>query len=144
MAEFILKDMARRARMADRLLIASAATSDEEVWDGVGSPVYAPARKELARHGLDCGGKTARLMRRADYEHYDMLIGMDHMNLRAMQRICGGDPDGKLSLLLDYTDRPGREIPDPWYTRDFAAAYRAIEEGCRGLMRYLAESGAGR
>ena len=136
MAEFVMKDLVQKAGLEERFLIASAATSDEEVWRGCGSPVYPPARKELERHGLSCEGKRARQMTRADYNAYDLLIGMEGMNLRYMKQICGGDPQGKMSLLLDHTDHPG-DIDDPWYTRDFAGVYRQILEGCRGLLAEL-------
>ncbi len=133
MAEFVMKDLVQKAGLADRFQIASAATSDEEVWRGYGSPVYPPARKELERHGLSCEGKRARQMTRADYDAYDLLIGMEGINLRYMKQICGGDPQGKMSLLLDHTGHPG-DIDDPWYTRDFAGVYRQISEGCRALL----------
>lgn len=132
MAEFVLKDMTARAGLADAFEIASAGTSDEELHN----PVYPPARQILAQHGIDCTGKTARQLQRSDYGRFDLLIGMDRANLRGMQRICGGDPDGKMHLLLDYTDRPG-DVADPWFTRNFEATWRDVNEGCAGLMRSL-------
>ena len=132
MAEFVMKDMVKKAGRAAQFEIASAATSTEEI----GNPVYPPAKMILAEHGIDCAGKRARQLARRDYEDYDMLIGMDAANLRNMGRICGGDPDGKLSLLMDYTPHPG-DVADPWYTRDFQATWRDIEEGCRGLLDKL-------
>ena len=132
MAEFYMKDLVRREGCADRFEIASAATSNEER----GNPVYPPARRKLMEHGIDPSGKTARQMTRADYEHYDLLICMDASNLRNMERICGGDPDGKMKMLLDYTDRPG-SVADPWYTGDFEATWRDVEAGCTGLFRAL-------
>ncbi|MBQ4051919.1 MAG: low molecular weight phosphotyrosine protein phosphatase [Oscillospiraceae bacterium] len=134
MAEFVLKKMVREAGLDYE--IASAATSDEEH----GNPVYPPARQVMARHGIDCSGKFARQLTRADYEKYNLLIGMDRSNLRNMQRICGGDPEGKMSLLMDYTDRPG-DVADPWYTGDFGIAWRDVNDGCRGLLQYLTEKG---
>ncbi|MBQ1251112.1 MAG: low molecular weight phosphotyrosine protein phosphatase [Clostridia bacterium] len=134
MAEFYMKDLVRREGCADRFEIASAATSNEER----GNPVYPPARRKLMEHGIDPSGKTARQMTRADYEHYDLLICMDASNLRNMERICGGDPDGKMKMLLDYTDRPG-SVADPWYTGDFEATWRDVEAGCTGLFRALTE-----
>ena len=134
MAEFYMKDLVRREGCADRFEIASAATSDEER----GNPVYPPARRKMAEHGIDCSGKTARRMTKADYDHYDLLICMDHSNLRNMERIYGGDPDGKMRMLLDYTDRPG-SVADPWYTGDFEATWRDVEDGCTGLFRSLTE-----
>ena len=134
MAEFYMKDLVRREGCADRFEIASAATSNEER----GNPVYPPARRKLMEHGIDPSGKTARQMTRADYEHYDLLICMDASNLRNMERICGGDPNGKMKMLLDYTDRPG-SVADPWYTGDFEATWRDVEAGCTGLFRALTE-----
>ena len=132
MAEFVLKDMVKQEGREKDFLIESAATSTEEI----GNSVYPPARKKLAEHGIGCEGKTARQMRASDYRRFDLLIGMDRANLRNMQRICGGDPDGKIHLLLDYTDRPG-DVADPWYTGDFDATWRDVEEGCRGLLNTI-------
>ena len=122
MAEFILKDMAEKRGVSDRFEIASAATSAEEL----GNPVYPPARAELARHGISCKGKTARRMTRADYAHSDYLIAMEQYNIRNMLRLLGGDPDGKVRRLLDFTDRP-RDIADPWYSGDFETANKLLE-----------------
>ena len=133
MAEFVMKDMVRKAGVQDLFEIASAATSREEI----GNPVYPPARKKLAEHGIACAGHHARQMTRADYEYYDMIICMEHYNIRNIYRITGGDPDNKISLLLDYTDRAGDEVADPWYTRNFDEAWRDITEGCEGLLRTL-------
>ena len=132
MAEFVMKDVVKKAGLADQFSIASAATSTEEI----GNPVYPPARRMLAKHGIDCAGKTARQMTRQDYQRYDLLIGMDGANLRNMRRICGGDPEDKLRLLLEYTDRPG-DVADPWYTGDFESTWRDVDEGCRGLLAAL-------
>ena len=132
MAEFVMKDMVKKAGKESLFAIASAATSTDEI----GNPVYPPARRKLREHGIDCAGKTARQLRRSDYDEYDLLIGMDSANLRNMQRICGGDPEGKLHLMLDFTDRPG-DVADPWYTGDFDATWRDVNDGCAGLMRYL-------
>ena len=132
MAEFVLKDMVRRRGLADRFEIASAATSREEI----GNPVYPPARRKLAEHGIGCEGKTARRIRREDYDRFDLIIGMDRANMRNMERAFGGDPEGKLKMMMDYTDRPG-EVADPWYTRDFEATWVDLLEGCRGLLKTL-------
>ena len=132
MAEFVMKALARQAGLADEFEIASAATSFEEI----GNPVYPPARRELAAHGISCAGKTARHLEKEDYSHYDLLIGMEEVNLRNMKRICGGDPRGKMALLRDYTAHPG-DIDDPWYTGRFSEVYAQIEEGCRGLLLRL-------
>ncbi|MDY3281308.1 low molecular weight protein-tyrosine-phosphatase [Dysosmobacter sp.] len=132
MAEFVMKDLVKKAGLEKEFHIESAATSTEEI----GNPVYPPACRKLAEHGIGCAGKTARQLRREDYGRYDWLIGMDRGNLREMGRICGGDPDGKLRLLLDFTDRPG-QVADPWYTGDFDATWRDVEEGCRGLLEAI-------
>ena len=132
MAEFVMKDLVRKAGLEKAFAIASAATSTEEL----GNPVYPPARRKMAEHGIDCTGKTARQMNRRDYAEYDLLVGMDSWNMRNMRRICGGDPDGKLRLLLDYTDRPG-DVADPWYTGDFEATWQDVNAGCRGILRDL-------
>ena len=132
MAEFVMKALVQEQGLSYCYEIASAATSTEEL----GNPVYPPARQMLAAHGISCAGKTARQMTKQDYAYYDLLIGMDHANLRNMRRICGGDPDGKLHLLLDYTNRPG-EVADPWYTDDFQATWEDVTEGCQGLLKTL-------
>ena len=137
MAEFVMKELVRKASVADRFVIESAATSSEEIWRGQGNPVYPPTRRELLSHGIDPGDKRARQTVRADYARWDYLIGMDRENMRGMRRIYGGDPEGKLSLLLDYTERPGQEVADPWYTGNFAATWRDVSEGCSGLLAYL-------
>lgn len=134
MAEFVMKDLVKQAALEDRFQIASAATSTEEI----GNPVYPPARRKLAEHGITCAGKTARQLTKADYAQYDLLIGMDRANIRNMNRIFGGDPDGKLRLLMEYGGRPG-EVADPWYTGDFEAAWQDILDGCGGLLQAVRE-----
>lgn len=132
MAEFIFKDLAAKAGRGAEFEAASAGTSSEEY----GNPVYPPARRKLAEHGIACAGKTARQLTRADYDRYDLLIGMESRHLSAMRRIYGGDPAGKMHRLLDYTARPA-DIADPWYTGDFDAAWNDIESGCRALLGQL-------
>jgi len=132
MAEFVMKDLVRKAGLEADFMIASAATSTEEI----GNSVYPPARRKLAEHGIGCQGKTARQMTRADYQRYDLLIGMDTWNIRNMRNICGGDPDNKIKKLLDYTQRPG-DVADPWYTGDFEATWRDVLEGCQQLLEVL-------
>ena len=132
MAEFVMKALVRDAGRERDFFIDSAATSTEEL----GNPVYPPARKKLAEHGIGCAGKTARQLRRSDYDDYDLLIGMDAENLRNMHRRFGGDPAGKFSLLMDYTDRP-RPVADPWYTDDFETTWRDVSEGCAALLEHL-------
>lgn len=134
MAEFIMKDMVKKAGLADRFEIASAATSREEL----GNPVYPPARQKLAQHGIGCKGKAARQLTAEDYGYYDLLIGMEEANLRNMRRICGGDPEGKMHLILEDTTHPG-DVADPWYTGDFDTAWRDIEDGCRALLARLTQ-----
>ncbi len=132
MAEYYMRDLVARSGLADRFEIASAATSTEEIGNGV----YPPARRKLAEHGISCAGHAARQLTRRDYERWDLLIGMDSANIRTMTRICGGDPQGKIFRLLDFTDRPG-DVADPWYTGDFEATWRDVDEGCRGLLTRL-------
>ena len=133
MAEFIFKDMLRKKGIEAELTVASSATSSEEIWGDVGNPVYPPARAELAKHGIGCDGKRAVQLKREDYEKYDLFVGMDSANIRNMHRIFGGDPDGKIRKLMDYTSRPG-DVADPWYSDRFDIAYRDIYEGCEGLL----------
>ena len=130
MAEYVMKDMVKKAGLEDRFEIASAATSYEEI----GSSVYPPARRELQRHGIGCAGHAARRMDRADYEYYDLLVGMETVNLRNMQRICGGDPEGKIRLLLSFAGKR-QDIDDPWYTGRFTEVYGQIVEGCAAMLR---------
>ena len=130
MAEFVMKDLVEKAGLEKNFHIGSAATSTEEI----GNPVYPPARRKLAEHGISCGGHAARQLTWSDYGAYDLLTGMDRANLRNMERICGGDPDGKIHLLLEYADRPGQEVADPWYTGDFEATWQDVLAGCTGLL----------
>ena len=132
MAEYIMKHMVEERGLSDDFHIASAATSTEEL----GNPVYPPARRKLAEHGIACNGHSARQLTRSDYNKYDLLIGMDSYNIRNMQRMCGGDPEGKIHLLLDYTNRPG-DVADPWYTGNFDATWRDCTEGCEALLQTL-------
>ncbi len=135
MAEYIMKDLVKKRGLEERFAIASAATSDEEI----GNPVYPPVRALLSARGISCAGKTAVQLRAADYGRWDMFIGMDGANRRNMQRLFGGDPQGKVSLLLDYTDRP-RDVADPWYTRDFREAEADIDRGCAALLDYILQN----
>ncbi len=133
MAEYIFKDMARRAGVSERFCVSSAATSREEI----GNPVYPPARRILAQHGIGCEGHRARQMTRDDYAFYDKIILMENYNIKNALALLGGDQLGKLSLLLDHAGKRGAEIDDPWYTGDFKTAYAQIEEGCAGLLKEL-------
>ena len=132
MAEFVMKKLVSEAGLSDQFEIASAATSTEEI----GNPVYPPARRKLAEHGIGCEGKTACQMTRADYHYYDYIIAMDRNNLRNLKRMFGEDTEHKISLLMDYTDRLG-DVADPWYTGDFEATWQDVLEGCRGLLESL-------
>ena len=134
MAEYRLRALVREAGLQARITAATAATSAEEL----GNPVSPPARRKLAEHGIACAGHAARQLQRADYDRYDLLIAMDEENLAGMRRICGGDPAGKMRLLLSYTDTP-RAVADPWYTGDFEAAWQDIDRGCRALLAALTE-----
>lgn len=136
MAEFIMKDMVKKRGLADEFYIASAATSTEEIWGDRGNPVYPPARKELAKHGLSCDGKYAVQLKREDYAKYDYLIGMDSANIRNMERMCGGDPEGKIYRLLSFAGS-SRDVADPWYTGDFKTTYNDVVEGCGALLEYI-------
>ena len=133
MAEFVMKDLVKQAGLEGQFRIDSAATSREEL----GNPVYGPARRKLAERGISCGGHRARQLQSQDYSQYDLFIGMDQANIRNMGRICGGDPQRKIHLLLDYAGRPGQEVADPWYTGDFEIAWQDISQGCQGLLKEL-------
>ena len=130
MAEFVMKDLVEKAGLEKQYYIESAATSTEEI----GNEVYPPAKMKLAEHGILCKGKRARQMTRGDYERFDLLIGMDGWNIRNMNRICGGDPDDKIKMLMDFTDKPG-DVADPWYTGDFEATWQDVLLGCQCLLK---------
>lgn len=132
MAEFIMKDWVAQKGLSNDFMIESAATSSEEL----GNPVYPPAKRMLLSHGINPNAKRARQLNFKDYEYFDLIIGMDHANIRNMHRLFGGDPQGKIRLLMDYTSRPG-EVSDPWYSGDFQTAWDDIYEGCQGLLQTL-------
>ncbi|MBR0063739.1 MAG: low molecular weight phosphotyrosine protein phosphatase [Oscillospiraceae bacterium] len=134
MCELYMKDIISRAGLSDRFYVESAATSSEEL----GNPVYPPAQRKLNEHGISASGKTARQITKSDYDRFDYIIGMEESNRRSMLRIFGGDPDDKISLLLDWTVRPGA-VADPWYTGDFEATWRDVSEGCGAIMRRLVD-----
>ena len=140
MAEFIMKSIISERGLSDRFYIASAATSTEEIWNGVGNPVYPPAKRELAKHGISCEGKRAVQITKAVYGKYDYILGMEERNIRNILRIVGKDPEHKVKLLLDYSDHP-RDIADPWYTGNFESTYRDVVEGCEGFLLYLEREG---
>lgn len=136
MAEFILKQMLAKDDLGDRVQVSSCATSDEEIWNGIGNPVYPPAKAELKKHGISCDGKRAVQLKADDYGKYDLFIAMDDKNIKNMLRIVGDDKDRKIRKLMDYTSRGG-DVADPWYTNRFDVTYRDIYDGCLGLMKEI-------
>lgn len=137
MAEFIMKDLVAKGGLSDHFEIASAATSSEEIWHGIGNPVYPPAKEELARHGICCEGKRAVQLTRADYDKYDYLIGMEEQNIRDIERITG-HKGGKIHMLLSFAGS-NAGIRDPWYSGQFDETYRDVRRGCEALLAYLLE-----
>ena len=136
MAEFIFKDMLRKQRIDQCYVVASSATSTEEIWNDIGNPVYPPAKAELLKHGITCDDKRAVQLKKSDYDKYDIFLAMDSMNIRNIGRIFGSDPLGKVHKLMDLTDRPG-DVADPWYTGNFDVTYEDIYEGCSALLKKL-------
>ena len=136
MAEFVLRDMAARRGLGDRLFVASAATSTEEICN----PVHRGTREKLREHGISTDGKRAVQLKKSDYDQYDYLLGMESWNLTNMMRILKNDPEHKVHRLLDFSDRP-RDIADPWYTGNFAVTYDDVVEGCEAFLAHLEETG---
>ncbi len=132
MAEFVMKELVSKKGLTDSFTIASAATSNEEI----GNPVYPPVRSLLSRRGISTDGKRAVRVTKGDYDYYDYLICMDRNNLRNLSFIIGEDKENKVSRLLDFTDRKG-DVADPWYTGDFDATERDVNEGCEKLLEYI-------
>ncbi|MCM1133342.1 MAG: low molecular weight phosphotyrosine protein phosphatase [Ruminococcus flavefaciens] len=132
MAEFIFKDMIRKNGRESEFAVSSSATSTEEIWNGIGNPVYPPAREKLAEHGISCDGKRAVQLKKSDYDKYDFFFCMDSRNIANAMRIFGGDPDNKIRRLLK-----NRDVSDPWYTDRFDVAYNDIYDGCQQLMEIL-------
>lgn len=135
MAEMIMTHLVRQKGLENQFVIDSAATSTEEIGNGI----YPPAREELRRHGIPLLPHRARQMTKADYERYDLLLGMEERNLRRMTAICGGDPEGRIRKLTDYSD--GRDIADPWYSDRFDITYEEITRACEGLINTLRKEG---
>lgn len=133
MAEFIFTDMVKKGEIADRFVIKSSATSTEEIWNGIGNPVYPPAKRELAKHGIGCDGKRAVQLKKSDYDKYDCFICMDSNNIRNTMRIFGDDKDGKVCKMMSFAGM-NRDVSDPWYSGDFEQAYNDIYSGCKGLF----------
>ena len=127
-----MKDVVEKAGLSHEFEIASAATSTYEI----GNPVYPPARQKLAEHGIDCKGKTARQITKKDYDYYDYIVAMDQSNIRNLKNMLSNDPQGKISLLMDYTSRPA-DVADPWYTGDFQATWDDVSEGCEALLKFI-------
>ena len=133
MAQFIFKDMLKKQGRENEFSVCSMATSSEEIFMGVGNPVYPPAKKILAEHGISCEGKRAVQVKKSDYDKYDLFICMDSNNIRNIMRIFGSDPENKVKKLMDYTDRK-TDVADPWYTGDFQVTYDDICEGLIGMQ----------
>ena len=136
MAEFVMKDMVAKQGLEDEFYIASCATSTEEIWHGVGNPVYPPAQRELAKHGISCDGKRAVQITVEDYNKYDIILCMDSNNMRNIKRIIPSDPDGKIHKLMTFAGTDA-DVADPWYTGDFTTTYNDVLAGCKGLLEYL-------
>ncbi len=137
MAELVMRHLLKERGLSARVGVASSATSTEEIWNGVGNPIYPPARREILRHGIAVDeSKRAVQLRHDDYEKYDLFIGMDDANIRNMHRILGGDPAGKIHKLLSYAGRAD-SVADPWYTGDFDSTFRDVWEGCNALLTAL-------
>ena len=136
MAEFVMKDMVKKRGMEDMFCIASSATSTEEIWRGVGNPVYPPAQRELLKHGISCEGKRAVQITPEDYDKYDIILCMDSNNMRNIKRIIPLDPQKKIHRLMSFTSRD-RDVADPWYTGDFETTYRDVYDGCSAVLEYL-------
>lgn len=132
MAEFIMKDLTKKAGLSDQFFIASAATSTEEIGNGV----HRGTREKLASVGISTAGKTAVQIKKSDYKNYDFLIGMDTWNIKNMLRFWGGDPENKIYKLLTFAGS-SRDVADPWYTGDFDQTYEDIFAGCQGLLARL-------
>ena len=140
MAEFVLKDMVSKRGLQSCFEIASAATSTEEIWNGIGNPVYPPAKAELAKHGLSCDGKRAVQLKASDYDYYDYLIGMDTKNISNMERMTGHKAGEKIHLLLSFNDET-RSVRDPWYYNCYDETYRDVVTGCTAFFKYLEKEG---
>ncbi len=135
MAEMVFKHLVRQADLTSEFYIDSAATSREEIGNGV----HYGTRRKLAEVGIPCSDHRSTQITKADYNKYDYLIVMDNNNIRNLMRIIGSDPEQKVSMLLDYAGRPGQSIADPWYTGNFDITYDDVLEGCEGLLEYLTE-----
>ena len=140
MAEFIFKDMVAKRGLADEFYVESCATSTEEIWNGVGNPVYPPAKRELAKHGISCEGKRARQVTKEDYDKFDILLCMDDNNMRNIKWIIPSDPQNKIHKLMKFAGS-NASVADPWYTGDFEITYKDIVQGCEGLIEFMESQG---
>ena len=138
MAEFIFKDVVEKKGLSDEFYISSCSTSTEEIWNGIGNPVYPPAKRELAKHNIACDGKRAVQLKKCDYENYDYLIAMDSNNIRNIMRIIGSDKENKVTKLMSYAS--GGDVADPWYSGDFTTCYNDIYAGCCGLLEFITKN----
>ena len=132
MAQSVFQHMVDQAGLSDEFYIDSAATSREEI----GNPPHRGTQRKLRQVGILCIPHRARQMKKDEYDEFDYIIGMDTWNIRNINRMIGnGDPQGKVSKLLDFTERKGQDIADPWYTGDFDETYRDVKEGCEALLQ---------
>ncbi len=136
MAECVFKDLINKKGLKDKFIVSSSATSTEEIWNGVGNPVYPPAKRMLNSHGINCDGKRAVQLKKDDYDNFDYFVGMDGANIRNMHRILMGDPDKKIYKLLSFAGRSD-DVADPWYTGDFETTYNDVLQGCNALLEYI-------
>ena len=136
MAEFLLKDILQKQNRSEEFIVASSAVSTEEIYNGVGNPVYPPAKKLLASLGISCEEKRAQLLTKEDGEYYDLLLCMDDANVVRAKRIVGEKNANKIKKLLTFAGESGN-VADPWYTRDFQSAYQDIMKGINGLLKNL-------
>lgn len=132
MAEYVMRHLVREAKLEDVVRADSAAATR----DALGWGVHRGTSEVLARHGIACGGHRSRPLTRADYDAYDLIVGMDEENRHDMMRILGTDPAGKVHLLLDWTNQP-REVADPWYTDDFDTTFDDVWLGCNELLKAI-------
>ena len=132
MAEFVMKKLVKDAGLDSKIAVDSCATSREEI----GNDMYPPAKQKLREKGVPFAKRAARQITKADYVAADYVVAMDRYNLRNLDRVLGGDPDGKISLLLSHAGRSA-DISDPWYTGDFESTYRDVLEGCSALLEAL-------
>lgn len=139
MAEFVFKNMLYSGGIQDKFQVSSFATSDEEIWRGIGNPIHDGTLGIFKKYNIPYDvSKRATQLCKSDYDKYDLFVGMDFANVRNMNRIFGSDPKSKVKLLLDYASEH-REVSDPWYTGDFEKTYRDIVNGCREILKMLSE-----